>query len=289
MFYCVVLGFFGGLGWLAISTPKYTASVVLVPSANRTGVPDSKLGSLAGLASIAGGKLGVSDKTSNVDRFRFFLTSKRLAEFQIKSRSILQVLYKDRWDFEKKTWRPPSGPVNFIVGPIRKLFSFPAWQVPDEFMVVETYKRNFRQSDVGETSMQWLSYTDTSPERALWLLKAAVADADTIVRADALARAEQQAAYLRNRLKSESLLEHRETLLALLSEQEQTLMLANSNLPFTQDIMENYTVSSIPTSNTPLTAAFIGSFLGLLLGYVLAFLLLARRTSKSIATSAEAN
>lgn len=272
---------------LAIATPKYTASVVLVPSANRIGVPESKLGSLAGLANIAGGKLGGADKTTNIDRFRFLLTSIRLAKYQMQTRSILQVLYPERWDAKQKAWRPPSGPLQFIVGNIKKTFSFPAWQKPDEFLVVRTYKSNLTQSDVGETSLLKLSYTDANPRRAIWVLKSIVADVDNIVRSDALMRAQEQASYLRNRLKSESLLEYRGTLLTLLSEQEQTLMLANSNLPFTQDVMEDYSVSNIPTSTSPLAAGFIGCCFGVMVGYVFSFAALTIKRSRTHSTSSE--
>ena len=253
-----------------VSTPRYTATVVLVPAANRTELPQLK-GGLAALSGLAGGKLGTGN-VSSMDRFGFLLTSTRLAEHQIMHRQVLQVLFPERWDKALGRWKEPSGFIQPIAGGVKQIFGIPAWTPPDKFAVAKLYEKSLAQGKVGDTELVRLSYTDKDPARAERVLRWIVDDANEIVRADAALRAQQQSGYLREQLRTITVQDYRETLLSLLAQEEQTLMLSSSRMPFAADTIEGDATSPIPTSKRPATSAIAGALVGLVLTYLAALI-----------------
>jgi hypothetical protein len=266
LFAGAVVGMLLAIGYEIVSTPRYTATVVLVPAANRTELPQLK-GGLAALSGLAGGKLGTGN-VSTMDRFGFLLTSTRLAEHQIALRQVLQVLFPEQWDSALRRWKEPSGVIQPITGGIKQVFGIPAWTPPDKFAVTKLYEKNLTQAKVGDTDLVRLSYTDSDPARAERVLRWIVDDANEIVRADAGRRAKQQSVYLREQLRTTTFQDYRETLLSLLAQEEQTLMLSNSRMPFAADTIEGDATSPIPTSERPVTSAIAGALLGLVLTYL---------------------
>ena len=268
----LLLGALAGLllavGVEIVSTSRYTATVVLAPAANRTEMPQLK-GGLAALSGLAGGKLG-GGNVSSMDRFGFLLTSTRLTAYQIANRQILRVLFPERWDATLGRWKEPSGLMQTVAGGIKTLFGIPAWLPPDEFAVAKLYERSLAQGKVGDTELVRLSYTDKDAARAERVLRWIVADANEIVRADAALRARQQSVYLREQLRTSTIQDYRDALLALLSQEEQTLMLSSSQLPFAADTVEGGATSLIPTSKRPVTSAIAGTLVGLVLAYLVA-------------------
>lgn len=270
----VAMGLVSAAIYEITAAPRYTATLVVVPAVNRTELPQLR-GGLAALSGLAGGKLG-SNSVSSMDRFSFLLTSTRLAEQQITRRKILFVLYPERWNATRRRWMPPTDVFASVAGTLKQVFDIPAWTDPDKFAVAKTYEKNLGQAKVGDTELVRLSYTDSDPARAARVLRWMVDDTNEIVRSDAALRAQQQSSYLRERLRTSTIQDYREMLFSLLAQEEQTLMLSSSRLPFAADMIEGDAISPVPTKR-PVQAVIGGALIGLVLAYLVAVIAYNRR------------
>jgi LPS O-antigen subunit length determinant protein (WzzB/FepE family) len=93
------------VGVALLSTPVYRATVVLVPAASEgRNSLTSALGSLGGLASLAGIDVG-SLQGKETEEGLAVLKSRAFTEQFISDNSLLPVLYARRWDAANKKWR----------------------------------------------------------------------------------------------------------------------------------------------------------------------------------------
>jgi uncharacterized protein involved in exopolysaccharide biosynthesis len=259
--------------WQALSTPEYTAQTVVTATQQNGGDLSSQLGKLGGIAALAGASLGPSAEASEFDKFEFLLTSSRLGEYQAERRNMLPIVFADRWDSQRKDWKRPEGVVQGIKDVFWPLFGMPAWLPPDGRELAEQYDRSLQIRERGTSGLFQLSYTDADPERAKFVLEAMVLDANELLRADASRQSAAKAAYLRSQLATAEVAEYRVNLAALLSREEQTLMLTSTSLPFAAQTVQPYTVSATPTSQRPVIYGGIAFVLGVALGLFLALVL----------------
>lgn len=94
-----------------IMTPVYRATTVLVPverqAGSLNGALGSMLGSLGGLASLAG--LGMGGST-DVEEALAVLKSREFTEAFIVDKQLLPLLFAGRWDAQQKTWKGEKHP-----------------------------------------------------------------------------------------------------------------------------------------------------------------------------------
>ena len=227
----------------------------------------SSLGGLSGLASVAGVSLpGGSGQTSPFDKFKFLLTSYDLATFQVAQRPMLQIAFAGAWDQSRKRWLEPQGFRASFERWFDPLFGIPASPPIDARTLTGFYASKLKIQSIPDTDLFRVVFDDPQPARAAMLLDYLLRDANELLRRRAQANARMQAAYLRDRLSQVEVQTYRETLLSLLQQQEQTLMLANGQLPYAAQLVEQINVSPVPTSKHPLLYATIAFGLGLCLG-----------------------
>ena len=251
-----------------ILTPQlYEATVVLAPTRSDDNM-SNRLGQLSSLASFAGISVGQRDTVPNFDRFMFLVFSPDLGTWQIKHRNILPILFPERWDADKKTWRQPSGLSGFLNMLARPITDSPPLDGPDAYSIAAAYKADLAASRVvgtsttsEQTGMMQLTYTARTPEQAEAVLNFVVMDANEILREQAAQRASTQAEYLKEKLATISIQDYRDTLEKLLAQQEQTLMLTNSRLPFAA---EPVSIESVPPKRVPKRILLFGFMAGAL-------------------------
>jgi len=94
-------------------TPIYRASVVAVPAgkerAGLGGMLSAALGSFGGLASLAG--VNVNAAVSETDEALAVLRSRQFIGKFINDRKLLPVLFPDKWDAKRGSWKVPEGEV----------------------------------------------------------------------------------------------------------------------------------------------------------------------------------
>lgn len=273
----LILGFAIGsvcltLLWQAIRTPTWVATTVVSPTNRESSDLASKLGRLGGVAALAGASLGESQAASEFDRFRFLLTSTRLAEVHVRMRNILPLVFAEDWDSNNQTWVRPTGPIQFVKDTLWPLFGLDPWLPPDARSVAEEYKQRLSQREIGKTGLVQISFRDDQPERAESILRYIMTDANELCRKDAAQQAESKARYLREQLSTATVSEYRFNLASLLATEEQTLMLTSTTLPFAAEIVQPIVTSKQPVSQRPLLYGLIALVIGTGLGVFIALI-----------------
>lgn len=253
--------------WQAVAIPRYSAYAVIGAAETPGQTGKSSLGGIAGLASAAGVNLpGGNGQTSPFDQFKFLLTSPDLAAFQTRQRPMLQIAFRGAWDPERRQWRQPEGLMASFDRWFNPIFGIPAILVFDSRTLAGFYGSKLELQDIPDTELTRVVLEDPDPAHAAQLLQYLIADANEMLRRRAQVNARMQAAYLRNRLALVEVQTYRETLVALLQQQEQTLMLANGQMPYAAQRIEEINVSAVPTSKRPVLFATIAFVIGLCLG-----------------------
>lgn len=263
------------LVYQAVDTPQFTARAVVTAQVQSNNL-SNQLGRLGGVAALAGASLGKSKDVTEFDKFQFLLKSDLLGDYEAH-RGMLPIIFRDRWNSEKRTWRRPETTGQAIKDLLLPIFRLAPWSPPDGRDLAALYGRQLVQREVGETGMIELAYDDSDPARAVFVLQTMVKDANDILRTAATARAAQKAIYLRQQLALAQVAEYRSNLASLLGTEEQTLMLSSTKLPYAADIVQPFTVSAQPTSQRPLLFAMIAGVVGISLGVFVALVLGPRR------------
>jgi hypothetical protein len=265
------------LAYKLISPPRYTTTVIVYPAA-RTDAQNSGSSALAGLSGLAGINIG-GDRSNDFDQFMYLLSSPELAQRLITNGHVLS-LYYPKWHPERGTWDAPEG---FI----ETLGSYMRSGGPDQYTVSELLGKHITIRKIPSpdtarlsTNIYAVEYTDVAKDRAVIMLRDVIANANEIVRSQAANHAEKQSRYLENKLKTTDTEEYRQTLLRLFSQQQQTLMLANSDVPYAGEILGEKIPRPRRVPKQTVITTLVGISLTLSLGYFLAILVFNLRRGK---------
>jgi hypothetical protein len=251
---------FAGLSLLqqALARPVYSASAVVAASTPPSG---NKSGNLGRIAAIAGVDLG-SKQVTSFDQFLFIVHSLELSSYQIGVRPMLRLVFADDWDPALREWKRPAGFGASLRSAILPMFHLPVWSPPDAMSLADHYDLVLDERKLADSGLVRLVYADTDPRRAAVVLSLIIADGNERLRREAAASARLQAQYLRERIAQTEVREYRNTLIDLLADEEQTLLLSNGAIPYAAKTIEAVNVSPVPTSQRPLIYALIASVLG---------------------------
>ena len=262
-----------GLGVAAVryfSQPQYSVTAILLPTSTNDQTASGSSGGIAALANLGVRGIGAGRAVSPFERFMYLIDSPELGQWQIDHHDMRPIVFENRWDSEHKTWKTRQGMLAGILG------SSDPGRAPDAYDISREYdshigiKRLMSGSNMTDPSgMVSVTYTDTSPERAYALMNAVITDTNELLRQDAAVRAAVQAEYLRGKLATVTVDDYRQTLQKLLSDQEQTLMLTNSHLPYAAQLVSGQT---LPPALLPKRTALFGA-IGAGFGFCFAFLL----------------
>jgi len=118
---CVLVSAGGFAAAAFLMTPFYRASTVLAPAgrerAGLGGMLSSALGSLGGLASLAGFSGG--QRQDNTDESIAVLKSRQFTEQFITERNVMPVLFPDKWDSAAGKWRVPQDQLPSIASAVK--------------------------------------------------------------------------------------------------------------------------------------------------------------------------
>ncbi|WP_199553927.1 Wzz/FepE/Etk N-terminal domain-containing protein [Sandaracinobacteroides hominis] len=274
----VVAGLVTGIVWLNVATPSYTATMLLTPAPNDSSSSAGRLGGLGGLAAAAGISGLQADRPTRFDLFFEMARSQAVAEKLAADPKIMQTLFDDQWDATSRSWRPPAGAVARAKATVRRLIGRrQGWQPPtgQELQLrLEKVVKIRRESNTDPIT--YVTFDTRHRDFGPYLLQKLHAEADEAVRRRSLATSRGYIAYLERRLPEVRIVEQRQALATILSEQEKAVMIASSGLPFAAAQIEPPVVSQIPTKPEPLLTLVFGAGLGLLLGVGFALFRLGR-------------
>jgi hypothetical protein len=267
--------------WRQSGEQTYSASVIL--TATRSS--QESLGAVGSVAAAAGlGSLvGKNRAVTPFEKFTYLITSPDLAQWQIERRPVLKTVFADRWDEAGQRWLPANDPATLV----RDFLSGESDEgsEPSAFSLSSLYTRSISRRKVGDTDMLRLIYEDSDPKRASLVLSWIVRDANEMLRVEEIQRSELQAEYLRKRLTDVEIEDYRQTLIALLARQEQTLMLAQAELPFAAERVGSSNLDALPVPRRTITYSILAAMIAFALAWMAAILVYVRRERLQVQTA----
>jgi uncharacterized protein involved in exopolysaccharide biosynthesis len=200
----------GAIGFL--STPIYRATTVLVPASSEnsslSNSLSSALGSLSGLASLAGVNVGGAD--SGTEEALAVLRSRAFTQQFIKDNDLLPALFSELWDKEKRAWKVPPEEQPTMARAFR-LFN-------ERVRTISTDKK---------TGLVTLTIDWRDREAAARWANALVVRLNTEMRLRTTAQTQRSLTYLEKELANTNIVETREAINRLIEAQIRQRMLAN--------------------------------------------------------------
>jgi hypothetical protein len=256
-------------------SPMYEAQIQ-VTAAEQGGGGTPAGGGLAAAAAI----LNLNGPSvSQGNDFRLYqdsYSSRDLADELAKNATFMHTIFAGEWNETTQTWQEPElSSKQAWEKWFKDLLGFPEvpWHAPDgEDMLAFLTQSVQVEVDPRRPYIAKIVCTYYDPKFALQFLAAAHHAADDALRRKALKRANDNIAFLNDRLAKVTLAEHRTALAAALSEQEQNAMMAQSNSAYAADLFEQPWANSYPVFPRPVRELLTSTALGIFVGGALAVL-----------------
>jgi hypothetical protein len=247
---CTAIGLTLGIRNLTNYAPVYEAKMVVSPLGGIQ--TSSRLGSsgIQGIAKISGLSelLGKTGEATVFDRLRYAIGSINLVQKLDKNEDIIRRTSPDSWDSEKSVWIRPTGLRFETEQKIKAALHLRLWQHPTAESFAEFLKSAIEIKEEKDAPFYSITYRHADREKAGQFLQKIFYAADVFLRDQDRLRALEKKAYLEKRLEEVSLQDHKMLMLSLLAQTEQRLMLLQSELTYSANIIEPVFVASAPTS-----------------------------------------
>jgi uncharacterized protein involved in exopolysaccharide biosynthesis len=251
---------------LALSRPVYSVKMTVMPAPSaQSGIASGGTGST--ITSLF--NLGISQTNSDYVRYQRLIGSTIVAERLQRDYGLLQYVYADMWDKKNKRWIERRTWRNYVFGWLFAIAHVPMWTPPDIASLASYIDGAIIIKPSTQTDIVGLSMDSKDPAYARRILLLVNLEANEVLRNQVATRAKQKAAYLRNELNQVSVEDYRQALLALLSNEEKTLMFTETSHAFAAEILSPPTASAIPVSPRPIMSLFVAALIGILLGTTL--------------------
>jgi hypothetical protein len=251
------------VAYLHLAEKKYTVSATLAPA-------DAEMSILTGisagsdLGSLSLGRLGLGIGGGNTKFSSLIqqLTSGATAQTLLGDDRVKAAIYHTTWDSRSRSFRPPPGILGGLREAAKAALGMKPWHPPTAADMQRYLSRNLVAREIGLSELYSVTYSNRDPEFARYFLSRDLAISDNYLRQQKLARARAYVAYLDQRLKLLASLDQRQALLKLRSQQENFLMAASVNLPFSGEIDDPPITPSRPTWPNVLIVAVLVIFFG---------------------------
>jgi hypothetical protein len=251
------------VAYLHLALRQYTASATLAPS-------DAELNMLTGvsgmtdLGSLSLGRIGfgIGSTDPKFSAFLQQLTSNMTARALLEDDRIKAAIYDKVWNSSSHRFHPPSGFVDGLVQVVKVALGLNPWHPPTAADMQRYLGQNIVAREIGVSELYSVTYAYKDPEFARYFLTRVLAVSDDYLRQEKLARAMAYVRYLDQRLKVVTDVDQRQAMLKLRLRQENFLMAASVNLPFSADINDPPIAPSRPTWPNFLIVAVATLFFG---------------------------
>ncbi|HEY3636646.1 MAG TPA: hypothetical protein VGK90_00745 [Rhizomicrobium sp.] len=252
------------IAYAIFGPPVYTATAIIGPADNSDQpFGDSLGGGLSGgLGGIAkhlhvGGALGQQGMDDTFDEYTSLITSNRLADVLIHKDNILPVIFASDWDSANHRWLPRTSPFDRAVDYLKVLLHRPVKPGPDQDDLAKYFKKNLLVDSSLETSFANVSLRFSNRDGAAQLLGTILREADNIIRQDKRRDVAARIAYLNTALEHLSLADQKPELIAVLSEEEQEMMMIESDHLYASKLIDAPYAPVKPTSPSPIIDGLI--------------------------------
>lgn len=271
------IGLFAAILYLRSADYSYAVTMKVAPSpasARDTG----GLSALSGLASLT----GISIASVPATPFRLYLEglyTREVADRLARDPAILTGAFPNEWDAANRRWHPPGGigpalhdALFLLVGAPVRPWTPPGGERLQDFIIAHVGVDQNPKSPVVTIGIDAVDR-----DFARLLLARLHATVDTMLRDKALARSNQNIAWIDARLATMTVADHRLALLSTRSDQQQKLMLARNPAAYAAEPFGAITSSAAPVQPRQMPLLLLGLMAGLGLAALLALLVPPRR------------
>ena len=252
--------------YLNVATYKYTGTLMVSPvvQSQQGGGLSSKLGGLSNLASLAGINIGGDAATQAFMLYQKGLYSRDIADLLAKDPQIMHAVFHKRWDAAAKQWIPPNPTLRAIAGFVQSLLGMPHhdWQPPDGSLLQEYISDNVNVEIDPDKPVVTITYNDEDPQFAVKFLHALDRTIDGKLRDLALVRSNQYIGYLSDQLTKVANADVRDALMATLTDQENTKMMASVTAPYSAQPFGPPSASRRPMTPKPFLVLGVALIIG---------------------------
>lgn len=269
---CVLASVSLAVAGLRFAPAEHTAVMVVGPTA-RTGAAamGARVPLLGSDGTFGMAEPGPGEETlSDFARFLELLGSVPVAERLMADPALAQQLFPGRWEAAEGRWMPAAGVLPGLKRLLLALVGREDWVEPDAVILAKRIRERLVVTQVGTSPMRRLAFRHADRAFALDLLGRLAAAADGQLRAEAVRRSAAQIAYIRAKLATVTVAEHRRALIELLAEQERVSMLIEVDLPFAADPIEPPSAARLPDWPDPLLVLLAALAGGVMTGVTLA-------------------
>ena len=243
---------------------KYTVSIKVTPVSSSS----SNNVSLNRLANLAGTDLGQNSETNTFELYLEGIHSIETATTLAKNEALLKRAFPGYWNSSSNEWAEPRGIIPFLKKSFNILVGrpFPSIEKPGGAKFQEFLQKKINISESLDSSIVTYSIETADIAFGKEVLSELNKIVDEQLRIKSLERTEQQIRYLTIKLSDVKNNEHRQVLSAALLKQENTRMMASSNVPFAAEPFGAPYQSIKPTNPNPFLvipgAIFFSLFIG---------------------------
>lgn len=259
--FAIILAMFTVLN-LVGSRPVYRVTMSIVPAPSDQGaqamMPTSgALTTLLGMGS--GGNV-------NFMRYQKLLSSPVVAQRLQDRYGMLQFVFSGNWDKNKKVWIQRKTTRDYMLGWLLRLSNLPTFTPPDVTTLAKYLESQLVLVPATTSDIVTVTMDSSDVEFAKHVMLTTHAEANQVLRDQVALRARQQVAYLQGKLAETSVQDYRATLLAMLGNQEKTLMLTQTDASYAAEILSPPMASPTPIAPRPVLGVFIAVLVGLMSG-----------------------
>ena len=241
--------------------PVYSVHMLIIPAASdqaSVAVP----GAITSLLGVAGG----TGQSANYVRYQNLLFSNAVAQRMQDKYGMLQYAFKGSWDAKNHEWIESQTLMSELKSPLLRLANVPVWSPPDITTLAQFLKASIVVLPSATNDIIDVSMNSKDVAYATHIMLVANEEANAVLRDQVARRASQQVEYLRRKLAQTTVEDYRQTLLALLSSEEKTLMLTQTDASFAAEIISPPMASPTPVAPRPVLTVFVTTLVGAIMG-----------------------
>jgi hypothetical protein len=243
----------------------YSVRMTVVPAPNEQNVVSV---SGSALTTLLGLGVGGATQSSNYMRYQKLLVSNVVAQHLQDKYGMVQYVFSNYWDAQNRQWVPPKTIRGFMVGWLLALAHVPQWSPPDVTTLAAYLSGHLLIVPSTESDLVTISMDGSDVNFSRRVMLAAHEQANQVLRDQVARRARQQVAYLQSKLAETTVEDYRQSLLTILSSEEKTLMLTQTDASFAAEILSPPMASPTPVSPRPVLSIFVAVLVGILLGII---------------------
>jgi uncharacterized protein involved in exopolysaccharide biosynthesis len=244
------------------SNPVYRVTMTVVPAPSDQGTESmaSSSGTLTAFLGLANGG------NVNFTRYQKLLSSTVVAQRLQDKYGMLQLVFATNWDAQRHVWVPHATLRNYLLDWLLKLSNLPTFSPPDATALAHYLGSQLIIVPGVANDIVTISMDSGDVVFAKRVMLAAHEQANQVLRDQVARRAQMQSSYLEGKLSQVSVADYRATLLAMLANQQKTLMLTQTDASYAGEILSPPVASATPVAPRPVLGLFVAVMVGILSG-----------------------